>query len=42
MRWAPRSRRSCGLLALGISLVMILIYIWFRFERQFAVGAWPH
>ncbi len=28
-----------GLLALGISLVMILIYIWFRFEWQFAVGA---
>jgi preprotein translocase subunit SecF len=28
-----------GLLALGLSLVMILIYIWFRFEWQFAVGA---
>ena len=28
-----------GLLALGISLLMILIYIWFRFEWQFAVGA---
>ncbi|MBV8096889.1 MAG: protein translocase subunit SecF [Acetobacteraceae bacterium] len=28
-----------GLLALGISLVMILFYIWFRFEWQFAVGA---
>ncbi|MGE0417700.1 MAG: protein translocase subunit SecF [Acetobacteraceae bacterium] len=28
-----------GLMALGISLVMILIYIWFRFEWQFAVGA---
>ncbi len=28
-----------GLLALGISLVMILIYIWFRFEWQFAIGA---
>ncbi len=28
-----------GLLALGISLVMILAYIWFRFEWQFAVGA---
>jgi len=28
-----------GLLALGISLVMILVYIWFRFEWQFAVGA---
>jgi preprotein translocase subunit SecD/preprotein translocase subunit SecF len=28
-----------GLLALGISLAMILIYIWFRFEWQFAVGA---
>jgi preprotein translocase subunit SecD/preprotein translocase subunit SecF len=28
-----------GMLALGISLFMILIYIWFRFEWQFAVGA---
>ena len=28
-----------GLLALGISLLMILAYIWFRFEWQFAVGA---
>jgi preprotein translocase subunit SecD/preprotein translocase subunit SecF len=28
-----------GMLALGISLVMILFYIWFRFEWQFAVGA---
>ncbi|HEX2943474.1 MAG TPA: protein translocase subunit SecF [Rhodopila sp.] len=28
-----------GLLALGISLVMILVYIWFRFEWEFAVGA---
>ena len=28
-----------GLLALGVSLLMILIYIWFRFEWQFAVGA---
>lgn len=28
-----------GLLALGISLMMILVYIWFRFEWQFAVGA---
>ena len=28
-----------GLLALGISLIMILLYIWFRFEWQFAVGA---
>jgi preprotein translocase subunit SecD/preprotein translocase subunit SecF len=28
-----------GLLALGISLLMILFYIWFRFEWQFAVGA---
>ena len=28
-----------GLYALGISLVMILVYIWFRFEWQFAVGA---
>ena len=28
-----------GLLALGISLGMILVYIWFRFEWQFAVGA---
>jgi len=28
-----------GMLALGISLIMILIYIWFRFEWQFAVGA---
>ena len=28
-----------GLLALGISLIMIMVYIWFRFEWQFAVGA---
>ena len=28
-----------GLLAMGISLLMILAYIWFRFEWQFAVGA---
>jgi preprotein translocase SecF subunit len=28
-----------GLLALGISLLMILVYIWFRFEWQFAIGA---
>ncbi|HST75644.1 MAG TPA: protein translocase subunit SecF [Acetobacteraceae bacterium] len=28
-----------GLLALGISLLIILVYIWFRFEWQFAVGA---
>jgi preprotein translocase SecF subunit len=28
-----------GILALVISLVMILVYIWFRFEWQFAVGA---
>jgi preprotein translocase SecF subunit len=28
-----------GLEALGLSFVMILIYIWFRFEWQFAIGA---
>ncbi|MBV9115909.1 MAG: protein translocase subunit SecF [Acetobacteraceae bacterium] len=28
-----------GLLALAISLLMILAYIWFRFEWEFAVGA---
>jgi preprotein translocase SecF subunit len=28
-----------GMLALGISLLMILAYIWFRFEWQFAVSA---
>ena len=28
-----------GLLALGLSLLMILVYIWFRFEWQFAIGA---
>ncbi len=28
-----------GMLALGLSLLMILLYIWFRFEWQFAVGA---
>lgn len=28
-----------GMLALGISLLMILVYIWFRFEWQFAAGA---
>jgi preprotein translocase SecF subunit len=30
---------SKGFYALGISLAMILAYIWFRFEWQFAVGA---
>jgi len=29
-----------GLLALGISLLMILVYIWFRFEWQFASARW--
>lgn len=28
-----------GMLALGLSLAMILVYIWFRFEWQFAIGA---
>jgi preprotein translocase SecF subunit len=28
-----------GLIALGISLAAMLIYIWFRFEWQFAIGA---
>ncbi|CAI3925603.1 protein translocase subunit SecF [Commensalibacter papalotli (ex Botero et al. 2024)] len=28
-----------GLLALGFSLLMIMIYIWFRFEWEFAVSA---
>jgi preprotein translocase SecF subunit len=28
-----------GMMALGLSLLMILVYIWFRFEWQFAVGA---
>ncbi len=28
-----------GLMALGLSLLMILVYIWFRFEWEFAVGA---
>ncbi len=28
-----------GMLALGISMLMILVYIWFRFEWEFAVGA---
>jgi preprotein translocase subunit SecD/preprotein translocase subunit SecF len=28
-----------GMLALLISMLMILVYIWFRFEWQFAVGA---
>jgi len=28
-----------GMVALGASLLMILVYIWFRFEWQFAVGA---
>jgi preprotein translocase subunit SecD/preprotein translocase subunit SecF len=30
---------SQGLEALGLSFVMILCYIWFRFEWQFAIGA---
>jgi preprotein translocase subunit SecF len=28
-----------GIMALGISLLMIMVYIWFRFEWEFAVGA---
>ncbi|MDG6094137.1 protein translocase subunit SecF [Acetobacter sp. AN02] len=28
-----------GMLALGLSLLMILVYIWFRFEREFAISA---
>ncbi len=28
-----------GLLAVGLSLAMILVYIWFRFEWEFAIGA---
>src|SRR5579872_634770 len=28
-----------GMLALGVSMLMILVYIWFRFEWQFAVSA---
>ena len=28
-----------GMMALGISLLMILVYIWFRFEWEFAIGA---
>jgi preprotein translocase subunit SecD/preprotein translocase subunit SecF len=28
-----------GMLALGISMLMILVYIWFRFEWEFAIGA---
>ena len=27
-----------GMIALGVSMLMILVYIWFRFEWQFAVG----
>jgi preprotein translocase SecF subunit len=30
---------QAGMLALGLSMLMILFYIWFRFEWQFAVGA---
>ncbi len=30
---------QAGLIAVGMSLLAILIYIWFRFEWQFAVGA---
>ncbi|CAH2604270.1 Protein-export membrane protein SecF [Rhodovastum atsumiense] len=30
---------QAGMLALFISLLMILVYIWFRFEWEFAVGA---
>ncbi len=31
--------KTNGFLALAVSLAMILVYIWFRFEWQFAVGA---
>ena len=33
------ARAASGLEALGLSFAMILAYIWFRFEWQFAVGA---
>jgi SecD/SecF fusion protein len=28
-----------GMIALGVSFLMMLVYIWFRFEWQFAIGA---
>ena len=28
-----------GLIALGLAIVLMLIYIWFRFELQFGLGA---
>lgn len=31
--------RQKGMLAIGMALLMVLSYIWFRFEWQFAVGA---
>ena len=30
---------SGGLMALGLAIVLMLVYIWFRFEWQFGVGA---
>jgi preprotein translocase SecF subunit len=30
---------QAGLLALGLSILLMMIYIWFRFELQFGVGA---
>lgn len=30
---------NAGIMALGVSLVLMLAYIWFRFEWQFSVGA---
>lgn len=30
---------QAGLLAIGLSLVAVLVYIWFRFEWQYGVGA---
>ena len=31
--------RTKGMLAVGLALTMVLLYIWFRFEWQFALGA---
>jgi len=39
--WRPRFQRTFGLCLLGLDArdLSILIYLWFRFEWQFALGA---
>ena len=39
VRPSPASWRMQGTIGVIVALALILIYVWFRFEWQFAVGA---